>query len=108
MTSARPRLALDRDGHLRDLKQWSESVAEYLANREGLVLSAEHWAVLNMLREFHARTGVAPAMRPFVKLCGETLGPKWASSLALLKLFPGNPAKLAAKIAGLPRPTNCL
>ena len=26
----------------------------------------------------------------------------------LLKLFPGSPAKLASKIAGLPKPDNCL
>ena len=30
------------------------------------------------------------------------------NSIYLHKLFPGNPAKLAAKIAGLPRPTNCI
>lgn len=101
-------ITLDRDGYLRDLGAWSEIVADELARREGLQLLDEHWAVITALREFYARTGVSPAMRPFVKLCREQLSPHLGTSLALHKLFPGNPAKLAAKIAGLPRPTNCL
>lgn len=101
-------ITLDRDGYLRDLGAWSEAVAEELASREGLHLQEQHWAVIAALREFYSRTGVSPAMRPFVKLCSEQLGPAMGTSLALHKLFPGNPAKLAAKIAGLPRPTNCL
>ncbi|MCZ6459336.1 MAG: TusE/DsrC/DsvC family sulfur relay protein, partial [Gammaproteobacteria bacterium] len=36
------------------------------------------------------------------------LGAEKGTSIYLLKLFPGSPAKLLAKIAGLPRPTNCL
>ncbi len=101
-------ITLDRDGYLRDLGAWSEVVAEELASREGLHLQEQHWAVIAALREFYSRTSVSPAMRPFVKLCSEQLGPAMGTSLALHKLFPGNPAKLAAKIAGLPRPTNCL
>ena len=43
-----------------------------------------------------------------VKLVAARLGATKGNSIYLLSLFPGNPAKLAAKIAGLPRPTNCL
>jgi tRNA 2-thiouridine synthesizing protein E len=35
------------------------------------------------------------------------LGPDKGRSVYLLTLFPGNPALLGAKIAGLPRPENC-
>jgi tRNA 2-thiouridine synthesizing protein E len=101
-------IAVDRDGYLKDLSQWSEAVAAHLAQAEGLTLTAEHWRLLHIVREFHARTGVSPAMRALVKLAGETMGAHWGNSLALLRLFPGNPAKLAAKIAGLPRPTHCI
>jgi len=99
---------LDRDGYLRDLDAWTEDVAKDLAASEGIALSDAHWAVIRILREFYAETGVAPAMRPLVKLVGEQLGPEFGTSLYLLRLFPGNPAKVAARIAGLPRPTNCL
>jgi len=101
-------LDLDKDGYLRDLGDWTEDLACVLAAREGIALSAEHWDVIRMLREFHARTGVAPAMRPFVRLARDVLGAERGTSIYLLGLFPGNPAKVAARIAGLPRPTNCL
>ncbi len=101
-------LRLDSDGYLVDLEQWSHTVADELARMEGIRLDQRHWAVINILRDFYRRTGVSPAMRPFVKLAGEELGVEWGSSIALMKLFPGNPAKVAAKIAGLPRPSNCI
>ena len=55
-----------------------------------------------------AKLGVSLSMRPLVKLVTARLGAAKGNSIYLLSLFPGNPAKLAAKFAGLPRPTNCL
>ena len=101
-------MRLDKEGFLVDLADWNDATALELANRAGIELSDEHWAVITVLREFHQSTGVSPAMRPFVKLVGERLGTAKGTSIYLLSLFPGSPAKLAAKIAGLPRPTNCL
>jgi tRNA 2-thiouridine synthesizing protein E len=99
---------LDKEGFLVDLSDWDDAAALELAKRAGIRLSEEHWAVITVLREFHQMTGVSPAMRPFVKLVAERLGATKGTSIYLLSLFPGSPAKLAAKIAGLPRPTNCL
>ena len=99
--------ALDSDGYLRDLSEWSEDLAGELAGRMDVALTRDHWRVIDMVREFHAETGVAPAMRPLVKLARLRLGDEFGSSIALMRLFPGNPAKLIAKIGGLPRPTNC-
>jgi len=100
--------ATDPDGHLVDLAAWSEAVARALAARDQLVLTEEHWAVVGLVRDFYARTGVVPAMRPLVKLVGEQLGSDRGNSLFLLRLFPGSPARAVAKLAGLPRPTNCI
>ena len=36
------------------------------------------------------------------------LGADKGRSISLLSLFPGSPAKLGSKIAGLPKPDNCL
>ena len=47
-------------------------------------------------------------MRILVKQVGLQLGKEKGTSLYLLQLFPGSPAKIASKIAGLPKPTNCL
>jgi tRNA 2-thiouridine synthesizing protein E len=99
---------VDKEGFLTDRTCWNESVAAEIAAREGIELSAAHWDVIRVARDFHARTGVAPEMRPLVKLVRERLGDAAGTSIHLLRLFPGNPAKQVAKIGGLPRPTNCL
>ncbi len=101
-------LELDNDGYLKELSAWNPKVAVVLATAEELDLTDAHWDVLNVLRDFHSETGVSPSMRPLVKLVRESLGEDKGTSIYLLGLFPGNPAKVAAKIAGLPRPTNCI
>lgn len=101
-------IALDTDGYLIDLADWSEAVAEALAQQEGLSLSAEHWEVLQLLRAFYNEFQLSPANRPLIKYVALKLGPEKGNSLHLNRLFNGTPAKLAAKLAGLPKPTNCL
>lgn len=101
-------MRLDKEGFLVDLADWNDVAALELARREQIELTDEHWAVITALRDFYRTTGVSPAMRPLVKLIGQRLGAEKGTSIYLLSLFPGSPAKLAAKIAGLPRPTNCL
>jgi tRNA 2-thiouridine synthesizing protein E len=99
----------DADGYLTNPRTWSEDVAAELARREGMVdLSPDHWAIVALARQFYERTGVVPAMRPLVKLVAEALGADKGNSIFLLRLFPGSPARIVAKIAGLPRPTNCI
>lgn len=101
-------IELDREGFLLDLNDWSEAVAEALAANEGLTLTPDHFEVIHALRRFHAQFQLSPAMRPLVKYIGQQLGADKGNSMYLLKLFPGSPAKLASKIAGLPKPDNCL
>ena len=101
-------LRLDADGHLARPGDWSEDAAHELADAAGVELAEAHWRVIALLREFYAETGVAPSMRPLVALLRERGAAETASSIELLKLFPGSPARLAAKIAGLPRPDKCL
>lgn len=100
-------IQLDKDGYLRDLEDWSPEVADKLAATVSITLNEAHWEVLDVLREFYQRTGLSPAMRPLVKLIAQELGTEKGRSIYLMKLFPGNPALLTSKIAGLPRPTNC-
>jgi tRNA 2-thiouridine synthesizing protein E len=102
------KLQLDRDGNLENLADWSEQVAELLARQVGVELTPGHWEILYLVREFHERRGLSPVMRILVKLVENALGPDKGNSLYLLQLFPGSPARLACRIAGLPRPSNCL
>jgi tRNA 2-thiouridine synthesizing protein E len=101
-------IALDKDGYLINLADWSQAVAEALAEREQLTLSPEHWEILHLLRDFYAEFQLSPANRPLIKYTALKLGPDKGNSLHLNRLFNGTPAKLAAKLAGLPKPTNCL
>lgn len=102
------RIALDPEGYLVDLDDWSPAVAEALAAEEGRELTGEHWEVIEILRGFYQRYEMAPAMRPLVKAIGQQLGPDKGRSIHLMRLFPDSPAKVAARLAGLPKPTNCL
>ncbi|MEO4046673.1 TusE/DsrC/DsvC family sulfur relay protein [Pseudomonas sp. CAU 1711] len=101
-------IALDKDGYLVELADWSPATAEALAAREELQLSSEHWEILDLLRGFYAEFQLSPATRPLIKYVALKLGPEKGNSLHLNRLFKGTPAKLAAKLAGLPKPTNCL
>ncbi len=101
-------IALDKDGFLVDLADWNEPVAEALADREDLALEADHWEILWLLREFYAEFQLSPATRPLIKYTALKLGAEKGNSMHLNRLFKGPPAKLAAKLAGLPKPSNCL
>ena len=101
-------LDLDPEGYLRDLSQWRPEVAQQLALKEGIELTERHWQVLQALRDFYAQFQLSPANRPLIKYIAQTLGPDLGTSLQLNLLFKGAPAKLGAKLAGLPKPDNCL
>ena len=100
--------ARDPEGFLDDPRQWNEDVAVALATLEGIELSDAHWELLALLRRYWERFDSAPSMRPLVKFCRAELGPDKGSSIYLLRLFPGSPARVGARIAGLPRPEHCL
>ncbi|HEX4937223.1 MAG TPA: TusE/DsrC/DsvC family sulfur relay protein [Candidatus Kapabacteria bacterium] len=101
-------IALDKEGFLENLADWSETVALALARREQIELTAAHWEIIRALQDFYRQFEHSPPMRVLVKYVKQQLGDDKGNSIYLLQLFPGSPAKLAAKIAGLPRPTNCL
>jgi tRNA 2-thiouridine synthesizing protein E len=100
--------ALDSEGFLLDLASWNESVARHLAAAEGMTLTAEHWEIIHLTRGFYQQYKLSPAMRPLVKYLRQQLGADKGNSIYIMRLFPGSPAKLISKIAGLPKPDNCL
>jgi tRNA 2-thiouridine synthesizing protein E len=103
-----PAAAFDSEGFLRDLSKWDTQVAAQIAARENLELSPAHWEVIQLLRVYYSEFESSPAMRALVKYCALKLGPDKGRSMYLLQLFPGSPAKIGSKIAGLPKPDNCL
>ena len=99
---------LDKEGFLQDLSSWNEEVALQLAENEGIELSDSHWELIHLIRAFYQEFELSPAMRPLSKYIKVNLGADKASSIYLMTLFPESPAKRLAKIAGLPKPENCL
>ena len=102
------RYATDADGYLLNLQEWDPEVADLIAKQEGIILTPAHWEIITLIREYYAEFDLSPAMRPLVKYTALKLGAEKGKSVYLLTLFPGSPPKVAAKIAGLPRPANCL
>jgi len=100
--------AFDTEGFLRQLSDWSPEVALQIAATENIELTPAHWEVVHLLRTYYKEYDSSPAMRPLVKYCALNLGPQKGKSIYLMSLFPGSPAKLGSKVAGLPKPDNCL
>lgn len=99
---------LDKDGYLRDHTAWSENIAVSLAARDEIILTPAHWEILHALRRFYTRYELSPATRPLLKYLAQELGAEKAGSIYVMRLFPGTPAKTIARIAGLPKPPNCI
>jgi tRNA 2-thiouridine synthesizing protein E len=77
-------------------------VAPELAAREGIdVLTDVHWQVLRFMRSQYFAKGTGPTVR----VLGRTSG---VPIKELYRLFPKGPAKVAAKIAGIPKPRGCI
>ncbi len=100
-------IALDKDGYLRNRQDWTAEIALALAHNEDINLSAAHWEVLFLVRQFYTDYELSPSMRPLVKYIKNNLGQEKGNTLYLQQLFPPNPALMTSKIAGLPRPANC-
>lgn len=101
-------IPIDDEGYLRNLQDWNETVAAEIARLEDIRLSPSHWEVLQLLRTFYQRHQISPATRAFTNLVKRDLGHDKGRSIYLMRLFRGSPAKTASKIAGLPKPENCL
>jgi len=101
-------IELDGEGFLRELSDWDREVAAKIAAAEEVSLGDSHWEVLNLLRSHYEVHKVTLANRALVSLVKRELGSKKGNSIYLMKLFTGSPAKISNKIAGLPKPDNCL
>lgn len=101
-------IATDKDGYLKHLDDWNADVAAELAQAENISLTQDHWEIINLLQDFYREFQISPPMRPLVKRTAQIYGEEKGRSIYLLTLFPPSPARIASKIAGLPRPANCL
>jgi tRNA 2-thiouridine synthesizing protein E len=100
--TAYPGVHVDAEGFLTDPAQWDEELAEEIARANGIPeLTDRHWLVVRFMRERFLATGTAPSIRSLGKESGVPVK-------ELYQLFPKGPAKLAAKIGGIPKPRGCI
>ena len=102
------KVELDKEGFLINLNDWNEEAAKAIAEQDAISLSDAHWEIIYLVRDFYQTFQISPSMRALVKRTEQTLGAEKGKSIYLLQLFPTSPAKFASKIAGLPKPANCL
>jgi len=101
-------IAVDDKGYLVDLNDWSEEVAGYLANKEGISLTDDHWEVIKFLRKHYAEFNTSPNVVLLVKVFAKEYGEKKGSKEKMYSLFPKGPARQGCRIAGLPLPNDCV
>ena len=99
---------LDSDGYIEELHDWNERIAFEIARQENITLTDAHWEIIVLTRDFYERYQISPATRALTNLVKQKLGGKKGTSLYLMKLFGGSPAKMVSKISGLPKPDNCI
>ena len=104
MSAALPHapVELDAEGFFIHPEQWTRDMAPEIARRNGIAeLTPRHWQVIDFMRDTYLTKGAAPSIRTLGKASGVPIK-------ELYQLFPKGPAKLAAKIGGIPKPRGCI
>jgi tRNA 2-thiouridine synthesizing protein E len=102
LTIAAHDVELSDDGFFAHPEQWTEDMVPELARREGIdPVTDAHWKVIRFMRDEYAAKGAGPTVR----ILGKSSG---VSVKELYQLFPKGPAKVAARIAGIPKPKGCI
>jgi tRNA 2-thiouridine synthesizing protein E len=94
-------LDVDAEGYLQKPEQWTRAIGEAVARDLGITMTERHWTVCEFMRSRYMSTGSAPSIRALGKESGVPIK-------ELYELFPKGPAKLASKIAGIPKPHGCI
>jgi tRNA 2-thiouridine synthesizing protein E len=93
---------LNDEGFFTDPNQWTKEIAVELARNEGIdTLTDKHWTVIEFMRKEYFEKGTGATVR----MLGKTSG---VSVKELYELFPKGPAKVSARIAGIPKPKGCI
>ena len=93
---------VDEDGFIDDYGNWSEEWVQFVKKEEGIdELTDEHRLVIDTLRDYYEKNGIAPMVRVLSKVTKFKLK-------HIYELFPSGPGKGACKMAGLPKPTGCV
>ena len=102
VTDAGTPIDVNDEGFFTHPEQWTRDIGVELARADGIdVLTDQHWLVIDFMRKEYFAKGTGPTVR----VLGKTSG---VSVKNLYLLFPKGPAKMAARIAGIPKPKGCI
>ena len=94
-------IEFDDDGYMAEASAWTEDIGRAIAEALEVDLTDRHWQVINFARNEFENSGEPPTLR---RITQQTE----VSMKEMYQLFPDGPAKLAANIAGLKKPTGCI
>jgi tRNA 2-thiouridine synthesizing protein E len=90
------------EGFFERPEQWTREIAIEMARAEGIEeLTPQHWQVIDFMRKEYFEKGTGATVRALGKSSG-------VSVKELYQLFPKGPAKMSARIAGIPKPKGCI
>ncbi|MCU0560921.1 MAG: TusE/DsrC/DsvC family sulfur relay protein [Desulfobacterales bacterium] len=93
---------VDEDGFIDSYNNYCPEWVQYVKAQEGIdELTDEHKKLVDVLRDYYEKNGIAPMVRVLSKVTGFKLK-------HIYELFPSGPGKGACKMAGLPKPTGCV
>ena len=92
------------DGHLANVEDWNEAIAQALAEKEGTTLTENHWEIINLMRDFYKEYHISPIRKLLVKSISEKYGEKKATREYLDSLFRNGILLEGSRIAGIPMP----
>jgi tRNA 2-thiouridine synthesizing protein E len=101
-TLAGTAVPVNDEGFFEDPTLWTTAMAEEMAAADGIAeLTPQHWTVIDYMRKEYFEKGTGPTVRALGKSSGVQVK-------ELYQLFPKGPAKMAARIAGIPKPKGCI
>ena len=101
-------ISTNREGFLKNREDWTLAVGELLAEKHGIDLNEAHMEIIQLLQDYCDEGNEPPSMRELTREIRLKISPEKAKGIYLMKLFGSSPAKMVARLAGLPRPKNCL
>jgi tRNA 2-thiouridine synthesizing protein E len=84
---------------------WSHKKAYNLAKKENIILTDQHWIIINFVRSFYQKFHLLPNLRIIIT---ELQKEHTINSIYIYRLFPQHPLKQISIIGGLPLPIHCL
>ena len=97
----------NEEGYLLDATMWTSGFAEQVAVRDfDKILSEFDWAIVAFVRDFYEQHHMMPLTRRIVSYARSKIAA--FDSVQLQEHYTSQPLWVLAKIAGLPKPLQCI